>query len=571
VLLALVLGALAWRHGHRDGPRRAARPLPPAPVVAGPPVAQATVESAAPVELARAAAPDPPADPEAALTWSAPSPSGFSAVEAVDAPALSAAGGGDNDTIRHWRANVDHSSSNAFGWRQLADALAGAGRYPEAVEAYRREAALYRQRGDADAALIEEGKADGWDARVVLYRQVAAEPPAGGGLAKFEPASGCYLGANVEADPRVRGDYRHFAELTGRQHAIYFDYLHYGERFPTAWANRLKAAGAAMQIAFEPNRGLDAVRDDAYLQGFARDAAAAGLPIWLRFASEMNGDWTAWSGSPERFKAAWRTVATVMRRLASNVALVWAPNVVPERNITDYYPGDEWVDWVGVNFYCVHHHDNDPSRPSVREDPSDLPRFLYQTYAERKPIMVCETAVTHYCRACGQAVGDFAFDKIGQLYGAVPRRYPRLKAICWYDLNNLDNASARPERRSNNFSVTEDAAVLAAYRRQIASPYYLSRVAEHGAAQAQVRFAGLDNGAELSGQARLSAWVRTWVDRPTVVWRLDGVVQCAGRTRPYEARWDTTAVAAGAHSLEILAVVDGAVAARQTVQVRVTH
>ena len=28
-----------------------------------------------------------------------------------------------------------------------------------------------------------------------------------------------------------------------------------------------------------------------------------------------------------------------------------------------YYPGDEYVDWVGVNFYSVYYHDNGPSRP----------------------------------------------------------------------------------------------------------------------------------------------------------------------------------------------------------------
>jgi hypothetical protein len=368
----------------------------------------------------------------------------------------------------------------------------------------------------------------------------------------------------------VGGDYSRLATLTGRQHAIFFDYANYGQSFPAGFARRAKAAGAAIQIAWEPNHGLGPVADDSYLQGFARDAKTAGLPIFLRFASEMNGDWTEWSGDPARFIAAWRTVAEVMRRLAPNVAMVWAPNAVPEHNITDYYPGDEWVDWVGVNFYSVHHHDNDINRPAVREDPSDSLKFVYDTYSARKPIMVCETAVTHYCKACDQPVTEFAVDKTAQLFAALPRRYPRLKAICWYDINNLNNPEARPERRSNNFSLTEHEQVLAAYRRQVSSPYFLSHVVESESQDAE-RPVGLDSGAVLSGAVRLTAWVRAFVDRPTLLWRIDGQMQLASQTRPYDAEWDTTKVPAGKHELEALAVVEGKVVARQTLSLTVAH
>ena len=367
----------------------------------------------------------------------------------------------------------------------------------------------------------------------------------------------------------MRGDYARFAEITGRGHAIYFDYLHYGQRFPAAWAKRAAAVGAAIQIAYEPNRGLGEVADNDYLQTFARDAAAAGTPVFLRFASEMNGDWTAWSVSPERFKAAWRTVAGVMKRLAPNVAMVWAPNAIPESNITSFYPGDEWVDWVGVNFYAVHHHDNDIKRPAEREDPSDLARYVYRTYSPRKPIMVCETAATHFCRACGQDVTEFCRDRIGQLYAALPRRYPRLKAICWYDINNLSNQGARAERRTNNFSLTENERVVEAYRRQVAAPYFLSTIVTDPKATPPARPVGLDSGASVAGKVRLSAWVKTWVDRPTVIWKLDGTNLLASTTRPYDLEWDTSRAKPGPHTLEAVAIVGGRGVARSTVKLTV--
>lgn len=497
--------------------------------------------------------------------WSAPTAQGVRVGASVPLPKLVSVDAAGNATIAKWRASVGRSPGNAFAWRQLADACVAAGQYPAAVEAFRREAALYRQRGDVNAAKIEEDKADGWDAKVVVYRRDfvhGAHRPA----AKFEPAYGCYFGANVESDPRVRGDYAQFAKLTGREHSMFFDYAHYGQSFPSAWAQKLKAAGAAMQLAWEPNGGLGAVKDDAYLQKFAADAAASGIPIFLRFACEMNGDWTAWSGSPSRYIAAWRVVAGVMRRVAPNVALVWAPNALPERNIPDFYPGDEWVDWVGINGYSVHHHDNDLKRPALREDASDLVAYIYRTYADRKPIMICETAATHFCKACGQQVSGFGADKLAQLYSALPRRYPRVKAICWYDINNLENAGARSERRSNNFSLTDDETILNAYRRLVSGGWFLSKVITEGVQSEALRWLALSDGTRVTGRMRLTAWVRAFVDRPTVVWRLDGVGQGASDARPYDLEWDPARLSPGAHTLEALVTVDGKVVARQSIK-----
>ena len=60
-------------------------------------------------------------------------------------------------------------------------------------------------------------------------------------LGRFEPATGCYLGAYVELDPAVRGDLYAWEELTGRRHASYLTYVGYGVPFPSDWARKLVA------------------------------------------------------------------------------------------------------------------------------------------------------------------------------------------------------------------------------------------------------------------------------------------------------------------------------------------
>ncbi len=206
---------------------------------------------------------------------------------------------------------------SAFVWRRRAEQYVKQGRYAEAADAYRREAAIRRREGDLNGAKVEEGKADRWSSEIRLFAHLPGSSPtaAPARLAWWEPPHGCYLGAFLDRDERLGEPFRDengqshrdpaaFARLTGKKLASVFCYLAYGRRFPSRWVARLRAQGVAPYIAWEPNRGLDAVQDDAYLRGFADDAARAGCPV-LRFASEMNGDWTRYGGDPLRYKTKW--------------------------------------------------------------------------------------------------------------------------------------------------------------------------------------------------------------------------------------------------------------------------
>jgi hypothetical protein len=226
-------------------------------------------------------------------------------------------------------------------------------------------------------------------------------------------------------------------------------------------------------IALEPNNGLINVQDDAYLRRFARDAAESGGPVFLRFASEMNGPWTRYNGDPVKYRAKFRMVSSVMREEASNVAMVWTPYCAPYRPIPDYYPGDDAVDWVGINVYSVHHHDGNTHHPAHREDPADLIQPLYDLYADRKPIQISEYAATHYCTACKQYVADFAMDKMIRMYRSLPRRFPRVKSIYWF---SFDTASGKAAE--NNYAVTDDPVILDTYRRLVAPAHFLPRIPE---------------------------------------------------------------------------------------------
>ncbi|KEP75814.1 hypothetical protein HR12_22920 [Microbacterium sp. SUBG005] len=101
---------------------------------------------------------------------------------------------------------------------------------------------------------------------------------------------------------------------------------------------------------------------DDYIRKFAEEVKAAGIPIFLRTMHEANGDWYPWNvqtkTSRSSYIAAWRHIHDIFRETgANNVTWVWCPNVKRASGATanvplsSFYPGDDYVDWIGLDGY----------------------------------------------------------------------------------------------------------------------------------------------------------------------------------------------------------------------------
>lgn len=292
--------------------------------------------------------------------------------------------------------------------------------------------------------------------------------------AKYEPLRGTYLGAYIDQAYWVDSDINAFNERVGKNHATFFRYVRYGQPFPEEWVQELVSAGAVPQIAWEPNNGLEQVQDDEYLRRFARLAGETGVPIFLRFASEMNGDWCAYSGDPDLYKEKWRLVYRIMAEEAPNVAMVWTVFTNPQDTILDYYPGDEYVDWVGVNIYSVIYYNADPNTPSLVRDPIELLDYVYKNFSARKPIHISEWAVVNYTVADEREYIDFAREMIMRMYNGIMEDRPRVKAVYYFDANIMETAP--PGRRIRDYSVSRKEETLKVYQEVIRDDFYLSAV-----------------------------------------------------------------------------------------------
>jgi beta-mannanase len=143
--------------------------------------------------------------------------------------------------------------------------------------------------------------------------------------------------------------------------------------FPVWYEPVIRDAGKTMIIFWEPAGTSTAPNQpqynndtiingvwDSYITSFAKASIQYGAPYILVPMEEMNGDWYLWNGTLNgntsmKFIAAWRHIHDLFVAAgATNVKFGWAvnsnsvPNVAGNQ-INDYYPGDAYVDYVGVD------------------------------------------------------------------------------------------------------------------------------------------------------------------------------------------------------------------------------
>ncbi len=441
---------------------------------------------------------------------------------------------------------------------ELVAILTKNGEFDSAARLEREQAALYQGKKLNDAATIHRNRAASLETQLQVFADVPTTAESAGKLfpgARLEPVTGCYSGTFIDRDDSLGAPFygetfqshrapEQFLSAAGKNPGSLFMYLKYGQPFPRAWVARLKAAGVEAHIAWEP-QSLGAVRDDAYLRGFARAAREADWPIFFRFASEMNGFWTPYHGNPALYKTKFRLVHRVLHEEAPRAATIWCVNNPPLGNAFSYYPGDDGCDWVGVNLYAVPFHENRRDKPAFDENPLALLDPIYARFAAKKPIAICEFAASHGAFGDGRDFSDFAREKLSLLYGALPLLYPRVKMVNWFDMNTIIHVT--PGKARNNFLLTPPK-ILQSWREATASSHYLTSYQSLGDALPPV--ARPLNRLKLRGPVRVRIWAKTYGAAPDLRVSLDG--RPIYRARKFGAHFfdlDLSKLAVGNHLL----------------------
>ncbi len=305
---------------------------------------------------------------------------------------------------------------------------------------------------------------------------------------------GVYFGAymdfgETEDDVTLEGIEK-FETMLGRSPLIIASSSYWGEQtFPSKNLELIARHGAVPMIFWSPwdrpyeqKKGPDrfalteilAGKWDAYIDLWGDGAKKFEKPFFVSFCNEMNGSWFPWSGcfyggedgGNEVFKKAWRYVVDRVRaRGGTNVRWVFHVNayssIYEDWNMMGaYYPGAEYVDWLGLSVYGKQFHGSGDW--AFFKDMLQWPYEDITKIDPDKPVMLAEFGVGDYPKAGNKA------QWIRDAFHMIPRK-PRIKAaIYWHERWQNEDGTF------SNLRVNSSNASLKAFHEGLENPKWIS-------------------------------------------------------------------------------------------------
>lgn len=361
--------------------------------------------------------------------------------------------------------------------QRLGESYARSGAFDTASAAYARAAFYWSRSGNSFHTAVTRACALSTRPEISLYLKttdlsLSKEMTHG---VNYEPERGTvlgYAGKNFLTDDP-------YADGSAKQAGMWLIYYRWGV---SVLEQKLTPVpdNVVVELAVEPHEGLEAVRDEDII-AFAKKLHTCGKKVMVRYANEMNDPSVPWyraqASYPEDYKAGYIRFAKIMRAYAPEVPLIWSPNFSPAETVFSFYPGDEYVDYVGISSYIANYRFTENERKAgydVLGTGSRLQRwsrqidFLYNRFGYKKPIIISEGAAAWKDLASGTNAVSPAADQIRDFYTYLTIRYPNLKYAVYF---NINPGNAR-------YMMTEHAATLAAYNEAIADERYLSDSAD---------------------------------------------------------------------------------------------
>lgn len=366
---------------------------------------------------------------------------------------------------------------------------------------------------------------------------------------KIAPSSGALYGSvhqgYLAGDGSGQGSIASVYVELGDETAAQYDYL----------IRPILSGGQVLQLNLNyPGMGVTAraVPSGAYdanLNTTLSYLGSLGRPVLLRIGGEMN----IWSDatnpsvdyvSPADFIQSYRYIADKARTLCPNAELVWSPaDLTRWGEAYDlFWPGDAYVDWVGMSFYFNY---DDPN--------TQLPWLEHAHVRQFADPLICAKGIVSFARKHNKPVaategGAFKNGSQGEAYAvsltakefaAVPMVYPEIKSIIHFDMNLLghDYTMTGALRDKTVAAIATNPSLISRGETVAATYVPLEQFNESVSAQ--------------GGKIVLGAAGYTYNDRNmTVRYTLDGAaVACSGPSN--QLILDTNTLPTGPHTLKV--------------------
>ncbi|MFD0262907.1 glycoside hydrolase family 26 protein [Kitasatospora indigofera] len=264
-----------------------------------------------------------------------------------------------------------------------------------------------------------------------------------------------YLGIAADGAPLSMAAVDEFTAKAGKKPNMIEFYSGWGDEYDSKGARNAWDSGALPYIAWEPFTvslaDIAAGKSDDYVKRYAAGIRNANVPVAISFAHEFNGGWYEWGtkhATAADFVAAYQHLHDVFAQLGvGQVIWVWSPNSInpmPAVALKPYYPGDTYVDWVGIVAYYTH-------LEAGTFDTLYTPTLTQIRTFTQKPWLIAET---------GSEPGARKPADIANLAANVIKR-PDCLGFIWFNIN-----------KETNWRIDSDPQALSSFKQAVSDGRY---------------------------------------------------------------------------------------------------
>ncbi len=188
-------------------------------------------------------------------------------------------------------------------------------------------------------------------------------------------------------------------------------------------------------------------------------------PVLLRIGYEFDGPHNRYP--PRAYVKAYRVIARAMRK-NRDIMLVWHSYAMlptyQDIPIEEWYPGDEFVDWIGVSFFQVG--EEGFHRGANRKQVLEFAR------AKGKPVVIAEASAIRYTRRQKALTGQAYWDYWYKPLFAFVEANPEIKAVSIIHVN-WDSQAQHRKLDWGDCRLDSDPIVLEEWRKKANEKYWI--------------------------------------------------------------------------------------------------
>lgn len=264
-------------------------------------------------------------------------------------------------------------------------------------------------------------------------------------LGKYEPLSGFYAGAYVEDDHNIKGSIKTYEEVVGQEQT--FKVLQYRQ-----------------EAGLESNQILECISEKKipYIKILLEDDYSINSIYKLVYDLKSSYETTVFIElyplTTKAFDAAsyietYQKAYSIIHQYLKDAVIVWS---VDEDRVYDsafYYPGNDYVDWAGINIYIPRYKQNE-KYTFAGEEAID---FWYKSFQKVKPMLISSLAISNYSRV-DHTYGVYEAEaQLKYFYHDLLKAYPRIRSILYIDVDMWEiSRGGKEDYRLTSQSVLQD-------------------------------------------------------------------------------------------------------------------